>query len=119
MARILIADDAMFMRKSIRQILESNGHEVVGEAADGGETVMKFIELKPDVIILDITMPGVSGMDALKQLREIDNEVKIIICSALGQQDIIAEAIISGAQDFIVKPFNPGQLIGALEKTLR
>ena len=119
MARVLIADDAMFMRQSIRQIVESNGHEVIGEAGDGAETVTMFKELKPEVIILDITMPGVSGMDALKQLREIDNDVKIIICSALGQQDVIVEAIISGAQDFIVKPFTPSQIIGALEKVLK
>ena len=119
MARILIADDAMFMRQSLKQIVESNGHEVVGEAGDGAETVAKFEELKPDVIILDITMPGVSGMDALKQLRAMDKTVKIIICSALGQQDVIVEAITSGAHDFIVKPFTPNQIIGALEKVLR
>lgn len=119
MARVLIADDAMFMRKSIRQVLESNGHEVVGEAGNGAETIQLFTELKPELIILDITMPGMSGIDALKGLRAQDPTAKIIICSALGQQEVIAEAIMSGAMDFIVKPFNPAQMIGAVEKALR
>ena len=118
MARVLIADDVIFMRATIRRMLETDGHEVVGEAADGLETIELFEELKPELIILDITMPGMGGIDALKRLRELDSKVKIIICSAIGQQEVIAEAIQCGAEDFIVKPFEAAQHLAAIKKVM-
>ncbi len=119
MARILIADDAAFMRFVIRKMLEEIGHEIVGEAADGRSAVAKYTELKPDLVTLDITMPGMKGNVALKKIRELDPESKVIIVSALGQQNVIAEAIVNGASDFIIKPFDQAKLIETVEKVLR
>lgn len=119
MANVLIVDDAAFMRMSIKQILEPNGHTVAGEAANGIEAVKKFIEVKPDVVILDITMPEMDGIQALKRIKELEPDAKIIICSAMGQQAMLAEAIQYGAKDFIVKPFEEARLLAALEKVLR
>lgn len=118
MARILIVDDAMFMRASIRRILENHGYTVCGEAGDGKEAVAKFKELQPDVTILDITMPEMSGIEALRCIKALDSGAKTIICSAMGQQAQLAQAIQYGAKDFIVKPFEEERLIAALEKVL-
>lgn len=118
MARILIVDDAMFMRASIRRILENHGYTVCGEAGDGKEAVAKFKELQPDVTILDITMPEMSGIEALRCIKTLDSGAKTIICSAMGQQAQLAQAIQYGAKDFIVKPFEEERLIAALEKVL-
>lgn len=118
MARILIVDDAIFMRASLKKILEANGHTVCGEAGDGKEAIAKFQELKPDVTILDITMPEMSGIEALRCIKAIDAGAKTIICSAMGQQVMLAQAIQYGAKDFIVKPFQEERLIAALEKVL-
>lgn len=118
MARILIVDDAMFMRASLKKMLEANGHTVCGEAGDGKEAIAKFQELKPDVTILDITMPEMSGIDALRCIKAIDAGAKIIICSAMGQQVMLAEAIQYGAKDFVVKPFQEDRLLAAVEKVL-
>lgn len=119
MANILIADDAIFMRASIKKLVEESGHTVIGEAADGEEAINKFTELKPDVIILDITMPNTDGIEALKRIKAIDPAAKIIICSAVGQPAIIAKAIESGAREFIVKPFESAHLLAAIEKIMR
>ncbi len=119
MARVLIADDAAFMRFVIRKMLEESGHEIVGEASDGRAAVARYIELKPDLVTLDITMPGMRGNVALKKLREIDPEAKVIMVSALGQQAVISEAIVNGASDFIIKPFEQAKLIETVEKVLR
>ncbi len=119
MASILIADDAMFMRASIKKLMEDSGHTVIGEAANGEEAISKFTELKPDVLILDITMPGMDGIEALKRIKEMDPAAKIIICSAVGQPAIIAKAIESGAREFIVKPFESAHLQAAVEKIMR
>lgn len=118
MANVLVVDDAAFMRLSIKQILEKNGHTMIAEAGNGKEAILKYTECKPDVTILDITMPEMSGLDALSYIKKIDPSAKIVICSALGQQEQLAKAIQLGAKDFIVKPFEPDRMIAALNKVL-
>ena len=118
MANVLVVDDAAFMRMSIKKILEANGHTMIGEAADGAEAIQKFVTLKPDVTLLDITMPEMSGIEALKRIKEHDPNAKIIICSAMGQQATVAQAIQYGAKDFVLKPFEDSRLIAALEQVL-
>lgn len=118
MAKVLIVDDAAFMRMRIKQMLEANGHTMVGEAIDGIEAIEKFAELKPDVVILDITMPGMDGIEALKRIKVLEPKAKVIICSAMGYQELIARAIEQGAKEFIVKPFEAEQLIAAIEKVV-
>jgi two-component system chemotaxis response regulator CheY len=116
--RILIVDDAAFMRMMIKDILIKNGFEVVGEATDGGQAVEKFKELKPDLVTMDITMPEVDGISALKQIKNMDPSAKVIMCSAMGQQAMVIDAIQAGAKDFIVKPFQADRVIEAIRKTL-
>ncbi|MBS4207613.1 response regulator [Bacillus sp. FJAT-50079] len=116
--RILIVDDAAFMRMMIKDILTKNGFEVVGEAADGAEAVEKFKELKPDLVTMDITMPEMDGISALKEIKGFDPAAKIIMCSAMGQQAMVIDAIQAGAKDFIVKPFQADRVIEAIQKTL-
>lgn len=118
MADVLVVDDAIFMRMTIKKMLEANGHVMVGEAGDGREAVTKFKEHRPDVVLLDITMPEMNGIDALKCIKEIDPAAKVVICSAMGQQAMVAQAIQYGAKDFIVKPFEEDRLIAAIEKVL-
>ncbi|WP_027090860.1 response regulator [Cohnella thermotolerans] len=116
--RILIVDDAAFMRMMIRDILTKNGYEVVGEAQDGAQAIEKFKELLPDLITMDITMPEMDGIAALKEIRKIDSNAKVIMCSAMGQQAMVIDAIQAGAKDFIVKPFQADRVIEAIKKTL-
>ncbi|WP_062105067.1 response regulator [Bacillus niameyensis] len=116
--RILIVDDAAFMRMMIKDILVKNGFEVVGEAADGAQAVEKYNELKPDLVTMDITMPEMDGITALKQIKATDPAAKIIMCSAMGQQAMVIDAIQAGAKDFIVKPFQADRVIEAIQKTL-
>lgn len=116
--RILIVDDAAFMRMMIRDILTKNGYEVVGEAQDGAQAVEKFKELKPDLITMDITMPEMDGISALKEIKKLDGNAKVIMCSAMGQQAMVIDAIQAGAKDFIVKPFQADRVIEAIKKTL-
>ncbi len=118
MAKVLVVDDAAFMCLTIQQMLERNGHTMVGQAANGKEAVEKFALLKPDLVILDITMPEMNGIEALKRIKIIDPKAKIIICSALGQKEMIAKAIEYGAENFIVKPFKEDLLIRAVEKSM-
>lgn len=118
MASVLIVDDAAFMRLTIKQMLEAHGHSMAGEAGNGIEAVKKFVEVKPDAVFLDITMPEMNGIEALKRIKGIDPNAKIIICSALGQQEMLAQAIQYGAKDFIVKPFEEARLIAALEQVM-
>lgn len=118
MANVLVVDDAAFMCLTIKQMLERNGHTMIGQAANGIEAVEKFAMLKPDIVILDITMPEMNGIEALKRIKIIDSKAKIIICSALGQKEMIAKAIEFGADNFIVKPFKEEHLIQAVEKSL-
>ncbi|HOJ88595.1 MAG TPA: chemotaxis protein CheY [Pseudothermotoga sp.] len=114
--RVLIVDDAAFMRMLLKDIITKAGFEVVGEAANGVEAVEKFKELKPDVVTMDITMPEMNGIDAIKKIREFAPDAKIIVCSAMGQQAMVVEAIQAGAKDFIVKPFQHSRVIEALQK---
>jgi two-component system, chemotaxis family, chemotaxis protein CheY len=118
MSRVLIADDASFMRQMIRDIIDAEGYEVVGEATDGVEVVERFKELHPDVVMMDIVMPKRSGIDAVKAIREIAPKAMIVMCSALGQETLVMEAIQAGAKDFIVKPFKPEAVLATLKKVL-
>ncbi|MFN3282614.1 MAG: chemotaxis protein CheY [Pseudothermotoga sp.] len=114
--RVLIVDDAAFMSMLLKDIITKAGYEVVGEAANGVEAVEKFKELKPDVVTMDITMPEMNGIDAIKKIREFAPDAKIIVCSAMGQQAMVVEAIQAGAKDFIVKPFQHSRVVEALQK---
>ncbi|MFD2616879.1 response regulator [Terrilactibacillus laevilacticus] len=116
--RILVVDDAAFMRMMVKDILTKNGYEIVGEASDGYEAVSKYEELKPDLVTLDITMPEMDGISALKKIKEIDPQAKIIMCSAMGQQAMVIDAIQAGAKDFIVKPFQADRVIEAIKKAI-
>lgn len=116
--RILIVDDAAFMRMMIKDILTKNGFEVVGEAADGLQAVEKYKEVNPDLVTMDITMPEMDGITSLKEIKKIDPSAKIIMCSAMGQQAMVIDAIQAGAKDFIVKPFQADRVLEAIKKTL-
>lgn len=116
MAKILITDDAAFMRMMLKDILVQGGHEVVGEAANGAEAVDLYNQLKPDLVTMDITMPQMDGITALKKIRETTPGAKIVMCSAMGQQAMVIEAIQAGAQDFIVKPFQAQRVLEAIKK---
>ncbi|MGV3467026.1 MAG: response regulator [Heyndrickxia sp.] len=116
--RILIVDDAAFMRMMVKDILTKNGFDVVGEAADGAQAVEKYKELKPDLVTMDITMPEMDGISALKEIKGMDPNAKVIMCSAMGQQAMVIDAIQAGAKDFIVKPFQADRVIEAIQKTL-
>lgn len=111
----MIVDDALFMRVSIRKMLESYDYEIVAEACDGAEAVEKYKKYRPDVITMDITMPNMTGIEALKEIKEIDKDAKVIMVSALGQEVMVKEAIISGASSFIVKPFERDKLVKVLD----
>ena len=116
--RILVVDDAAFMRMMIKDILAKNGYDVVGEAADGQQAVEKYKELHPDLVTMDITMPEMDGITALKEIKKINPNSKVIMCSAMGQQAMVIDAIQAGAKDFIVKPFQADRVLEAISKTL-
>jgi two-component system, chemotaxis family, chemotaxis protein CheY len=118
MARVLIVDDAAFMRKLLTDALTNGGHEVVGEAGNGIEAVARWQELRPELTTLDITMPEKDGLTALAEIMAIDPSAKIIMCSALGQEGKVLEAVKLGAKDFVVKPFQPPRVLEAVEKAL-
>ncbi len=118
MANILIVDDAAFMRMMIKDILTKNGYVVVGEAENGLKAVEKFKEHAPDLVIMDITMPEMDGIQAVKQIKAINSAAKIIMCSAMGQQAMVIESIQAGARDFIVKPFQADRVIEAVKKVV-
>ena len=118
MARVLVTDDAAFMRMMIKNILTQNGHEVVGEAANGEEAVVQYQSLKPDVTTMDITMPEKDGIAALKEILAGDPAARVVMCSALGQESKVIESIRAGAKDFIVKPFQPDRVLSAIAKAL-
>ena len=117
-ARILVVDDAAFMRMMIKDILSKNGFEIVGEAENGQKALEKWQELRPELTTMDITMPEMDGITAVKEIKKIDPNAKVIMCSAMGQQAMVIEAIQSGARDFIVKPFQPDRVIEAVRKVL-
>ena len=114
--RVLIVDDAMFMRMMLKDILSKNGYEIVGEAANGKEAIDKYIELRPDLVLLDITMPEMDGITALKEIKTIDPQAAVVVCSAMGQQNMVIEAIQNGALDFIVKPFQQNRVLESLRR---
>lgn len=114
--KVLIADDAAFMRMMLKDILAKNGHEVVAEAGDGIEMLQKYDETMPDIVTLDITMPNMDGLVALKELRKKHPNANVVMCSAMGQQSMVIDAIQSGAKDFIVKPFQAERVVECLAK---
>lgn len=114
--KILVVDDAMFMRMMLKDILSKNGYEIIGEAANGREAIDKYIELRPDLVLLDITMPEMDGITALKEIKHIDPQAVVVVCSAMGQQNMVIEAIQNGALDFIVKPFQQNRVIESLKR---
>ncbi len=116
MKKVLIVDDAAFMRMSLKMTLEKGGYEIAGEAANGKIAVDKYKELQPDIVTMDITMPEMTGIEALKEIKKINSNANIVMVSAMGQELLVKEAIISGAKSFIVKPFTEETLIKALEK---
>jgi len=118
MARVLVADDAAFMRKMVSDALSKGGHEVVGEAGNGLEAIAQFQALKPDLMTLDITMPEKDGLSALADIMAADPSARVVMCSALGQESKVLEAIKLGAKDFVVKPFQPDRVIEAVGKAL-
>lgn len=115
---ILIVDDAAFMRMMIRDVLTKNGYEILGEAENGQKAIEKFKELNPDLVIMDITMPEVDGIQAVKEIKKISPDAKVVMCSAMGQQAMVIEAIQAGARDFIVKPFQADRVIEAVKKVI-
>lgn len=116
--RILVVDDAAFMRMMIKEVLTKNGFDVCGEAENGAVALERYKELSPDLVIMDITMPEVNGIEALKNIKAFNAASKVIMCSAMGQQAMVIEAIQSGAKDFIVKPFQADRVVEAVKKVL-
>jgi two-component system chemotaxis response regulator CheY len=116
--KVLVVDDAAFMRMMVKDILSKNGYDVVGEAENGMKAVEKYQELHPDLTTMDITMPEMDGISAVKAIRKIDPNAKIIMCSAMGQQAMVIEAIQAGARDFIVKPFQADRVLEAVRKAV-
>ena len=111
MAKILVVDDAAFMRKVIRDTLTKSGYTDIYEAVDGKDAVEKYFELKPDLVLMDITMPNMDGLEALKAIRAKDSNANVVMCSAMGQESMVIDAVRSGAKDFIVKPFKPDRVL--------
>lgn len=118
MAKVLIVDDAAFMRMMIKDILQKNGYEIVGEASNGIAAVDLYKKEKPDIVTMDITMPDMDGIEAVKEIKSFDPNAKVIMCSAMGQQSMVMDAIKAGAKDFIVKPFQADRVLEAIKKVL-
>ncbi|MBP8613760.1 MAG: response regulator [Firmicutes bacterium] len=115
MAKILVVDDAMFMRNKTSRLLQENGYEVV-EASNGEEAVERYVKENPDLVLMDITMPILDGIESLKQMKEHDPEARVVMVTALGQKSMVLEALKAGARDFIVKPFQSDTLLEAVRK---
>jgi two-component system, chemotaxis family, chemotaxis protein CheY len=118
MPSVLIADDAAFMRMMLKNVLTEAGYEIAGEAENGAVAVAKYRELSPDLTTMDITMPEMDGLAALKEIRAGDPAARVVMCSAMGQQSMVIESIQAGAKDFIVKPFQPDRVLEAVQKAL-
>jgi two-component system chemotaxis response regulator CheY len=116
--KILITDDALFMRVQLKDILVTNGYEVVDEAANGQEAVEKYAAHQPDLVLMDITMPVMDGITATRTIRDSDPEAKVVMCTAMGQKNMVIEAIQAGAKDFIVKPFLPERVLESIKKVI-
>jgi two-component system chemotaxis response regulator CheY len=115
---ILVCDDAIFMRTMITDILSQAGYEVVGEAASGAQAIEQYRELKPDLVTMDIVMPDMSGIEAVRAICKEFPDARILMCSAMGQQGLVVEAIQAGAKDFVVKPFQPSRVLEAVQRLL-
>ncbi len=115
---ILLVDDAAFMRMMLKDILTKNGYNVIGEAENGARAIEKYKELKPSLVIMDITMPELDGIQATKGIKAVDSKALIIMCSAMGQQAMVIESIQAGARDFIVKPFQADRVLEAVQKVI-
>lgn len=118
MAKVLVVDDAAFMRMQLSDILQKGGHEVIGQAENGKEAIEKYMKLKPELVTMDITMPVMEGIDAVKGIKQLDPNARIIMCSAMGQQSMVVNAIQAGAKDFVVKPFQPDRVLDAISKVI-
>lgn len=116
--RVLIIDDAKFMRAMIKDILTAGGYEIAGEAENGIEAIRVYKDVRPDVVTMDITMPEMNGIEALKEIKKIDASAKVVMCTAMGQKALVIEAIQAGASDFVVKPFQPERILQTLAKVL-
>ncbi|MFH1950158.1 MAG: response regulator [Pseudomonadota bacterium] len=116
--KILVVDDAQFMRMMLSNILAESGYEVVGEAGDGQEGIDKYQALKPDLVTMDIVMPGMDGIDAVREIIKLDPEAKIVMVTAMGQEKLMEKAVRAGAKGFIVKPFNPARVVEEVKKVL-
>ena len=116
--RVLVCDDAIFMRTMISDILSGAGYEVVGEAETGLQAIQRYRELKPDLVTMDIVMPDMGGIEAVREITKEDPNAKILMCSAMGQQALVVEAIQAGAKDFVVKPFQPSRVLEAVQRVL-
>ena len=115
---VLICDDAIFMRTMVGDILQQAGFEVVGEAESGLQAIEKYRALKPDLVTMDIVMPDMGGIDAVREITKLDPEARVLMCSAMGQQALVVEALQAGAKDFVVKPFQPSRVLEAVERIL-
>ena len=118
MAKIMVVDDAAFMRMMVKNALAQGGYTDVCEASDGNEAVQMYTEQQPQLVLMDITMPNMDGLEALKKIREIDGNSQVVMCSAMGQESMVIEAIKAGAKDFIVKPFQADRVLEAIKKIL-
>jgi two-component system chemotaxis response regulator CheY len=116
--RVLITDDALFMRVTLKNILTKCGYEIAGEAANGKESIDLYKQTQPDLVTMDITMPEMDGITALREIRKLDPSANIIMCTAMGQKNMVMEAVTAGAKDFIVKPFQPEKVIEAVQKLI-
>ncbi len=116
--RVLLVDDASFMRMMLKNILVGSGYEVAGEAENGAKAIEQYKALKPDLVIMDIIMPEMGGIDAVREIIKLNPGAKILMCSSMGQQSLVVEAIQAGAKDFIVKPFQPSNVLEAVKKAL-
>ncbi|MCS6776730.1 MAG: response regulator [Chloroherpetonaceae bacterium] len=116
--RVLITDDALFMRVTLKNILTKGGYEIAGEASNGLESVELYKQTKPDLVTMDITMPEMDGITALKEIKKADPQANVIMCTAMGQKSMVMEAVAAGARDFIVKPFQPEKVLEAVQKII-
>jgi len=117
--KVLVVDDTKFMRDILKNILKKKELEIIGEASNGKEAVLKYQELKPDLVTMDIIMPEMDGIEAVKKIMQIDPSARILMCSAMGQQALVIEAIQSGARDFVIKPFQPARVLEAVDRALQ
>lgn len=116
--RVLITDDALFMRVTLKNILTKGGYEIVGEAANGQESIDLYQQHKPDLVTMDITMPEMDGITAVREIRKLDPNANVIMCTAMGQKSMVMEAVAAGAKDFLVKPFQPEKVLEAIQKII-